>query len=103
MFIPSRLVVCAVGGARRVEEGRWTGTYWEPVVSLPRSSNRTGPFRASGFPTDFTASSRKPPKMNIPQPQHAHLPKHNRIREYGGVSRLIANHLSSPSSKAHLK
>ena len=41
-------------GARRVEEGRLTGTYWQPVVSLPRSSNRTCPFRASGFPTDFT-------------------------------------------------
>jgi len=39
---------------RRVEEGRLTGTYWQPVVSLPRSSNRTCPFRASGFPTDFT-------------------------------------------------
>jgi hypothetical protein len=41
-------------GARRVEEGRGAGTYWQPVVSLPRSSNRTCPFRASGFPTDFT-------------------------------------------------
>jgi len=39
---------------RRVEEGRGAGTYWQPVVSLPRSSNRTCPFRASGFPTDFT-------------------------------------------------
>ena len=31
-----------------------TGTYWQPVVSLPHSSNRTCPFRASGFPTHFT-------------------------------------------------
>jgi hypothetical protein len=38
----------------RVEEGRWTGAYRQPVVSLPRSSNRTCPFQASGFPTDFT-------------------------------------------------
>src|SRR6266852_5491893 len=29
------LVICAVG-ARRVEEGRETGTYWQPVVSLRR-------------------------------------------------------------------
>ena len=41
---------------RRVEEGRWTGDLSQPVVSLPRSSNRTCPFRASGFPTDFTIS-----------------------------------------------
>ena len=39
----------------RVEEGRWTGTYWQPVVSLPRSSNRTCGFPASGFPTGFIA------------------------------------------------
>src|SRR5712692_7378376 len=43
-------------GARRVEEGRWTGTYWQPVVSLPRSSNRTYGFPVSGSPTDFTAA-----------------------------------------------
>jgi hypothetical protein len=41
-------------GNRRVEEGRLAGTYRQPAVSLPRSSNRTCPFRASGFPTDFT-------------------------------------------------
>src|SRR5258708_6224441 len=46
-------------GARRVEEGRWTGTYWQPAVSLPRSSNRTCPARASGFPTGFTATPTK--------------------------------------------
>ena len=66
---------------RRVEEGRWTGTYWQPVVSLPRSSNRTCRFPASGFPTDFTTSSRKSPKVHIPQAQHAQLPENNRIRE----------------------
>src|SRR5713226_8977476 len=43
-------------GARRVEEGRWTGTYWQPVVSLPRSSNWTCSFRTSSFPTGFTAA-----------------------------------------------
>jgi hypothetical protein len=42
------------GRGGRVEEGRLAGTYRQPAVSLPRSSNRTCPFRASGFPTDFT-------------------------------------------------
>ena len=41
---------------RRVEEGRWAGTYWQPAVSLPRSSNWTCPFRTSSFPTGFTAA-----------------------------------------------
>jgi hypothetical protein len=31
----------------RVEEGRRTWTYWQPVVSLPRSSNRTCGFPAA--------------------------------------------------------
>src|ERR1022692_1032797 len=43
-------------GARRVEEGRWAGTYRQPTVSLPRSSNWTCPFRTSSFPTGFTAA-----------------------------------------------
>jgi hypothetical protein len=50
---------------RRVEKGRLTGAYWQPIVSLPRSSNRTCPFRASGFPTDFTTGSRKPPQADV--------------------------------------
>ena len=41
---------------RRVEEGRLAGTYWQPAVSLPRSSNWTCPFRTSSFPTGFTAA-----------------------------------------------
>ena len=57
-FVRLNLFVCSVGrlqpGRRRVEEGRWTVAYRQTVVSLPRSSNRTCPFRASGFPTDFT-------------------------------------------------
>src|ERR1039457_6189458 len=43
-------------GARRVEEGRWAGTYRQPAVSLPRSPNWTCPFRTSSFPTGFTAA-----------------------------------------------
>jgi len=42
----------------RVEERRGFGCNSNRPVSLPRSSNRTGLFRASGFPTDFTSSSR---------------------------------------------
>src|ERR1700680_1843261 len=72
-------------GGGRVEEGRWTGTYWQPVVSLPRSSNRTCPFRASGSPTDFTASSRKRPQMHIErfQRRHAHNVRGVRCQQNG--------------------
>src|SRR5580700_451913 len=42
--------------AGRVEEGRLAGTYRQPTVSLPRSSNWTCPFRTSSFPTGFTAA-----------------------------------------------
>src|ERR1022692_2319566 len=41
---------------RRVEEGRLAGTYRQPAVSLPRSSNWTCPFRTSSFSTGFTAA-----------------------------------------------
>ena len=38
----------------RVEEGaRWFVPHWHHSVSLPRSSNRTCEFPASGFPTGF--------------------------------------------------
>src|SRR5208337_4445691 len=40
-------------GARRVEEGRGGLALRRRPVSLPRSSNRTCPIKASGFPTDF--------------------------------------------------
>lgn len=42
---------------RRVEEGRRYRRLRRPG-SPPRSSNRTCPFRASGFPTDFISGSR---------------------------------------------
>jgi hypothetical protein len=41
--------------SRRVEEERLTGAYWQPIVSLPRSSNPACGFPALGFPTGFTA------------------------------------------------
>src|SRR5258708_15283078 len=56
-------------------------------VCLPRSSNRTCPFRASGFPTDFTNGSRTRPQVNIAQSQHAQIPEHNRVRESGSAAR----------------
>src|SRR5260370_309431 len=56
-------------------------------VSLPRSSNRTCPFRASGFPTDFTNGSRTTPQVDVAQSQHAQSPEHNRIRESGRAAR----------------
>src|SRR5271166_5517014 len=37
----------------RVEEERGCLAMWRRPVSLPRSSNRTCPTKASGFPTDF--------------------------------------------------
>jgi hypothetical protein len=40
----------------------------------------------TGSPTDFTASSRKSPKVHISQPQHAQLPEHNRIRKGGAAA-----------------
>ena len=58
---PTRAGPPAVAGVEsakpgRVEEGRLAGTYRQPTVSLPRSSNWTCPFRTSSFPTGFTAA-----------------------------------------------
>src|SRR6266700_69691 len=88
----------------RVEEGRWTGDLSQPVVSLPRSSNRTCPFRASGFPTDFTNSSRKSLKMQVAQTQHPQVPEHNRVREAGGSARrhLVATPQEVPHAFIHV-
>src|ERR1019366_6002314 len=48
--------LCVGYGESRVEERRGTP---EAPVSLPRSSNRTCRFPASGFPTDFSGSPRR--------------------------------------------
>ena len=41
------------------------------IVSGPRSSNRTCGFPASGFPTSFTARSRKPATLQAPQTENS--------------------------------
>ena len=62
LFNPACAQLClTVGSAasdpRRVEEGRGIKhSYRRPTRFPPRSSNRTCPFRASGFPTGFTAA-----------------------------------------------
>ncbi len=48
------LIQTASSQSGRVEEGARSEPTGSRSVSLPRSSNRTCPFRASGFPTDFT-------------------------------------------------
>jgi hypothetical protein len=71
-----------------VEEGRWTGTYWQPVVSLPRSSNRTCPFRASGFPTDFTNQLREGARGAHRGAANTQFPEHDSVREKRTAARL---------------
>ena len=46
----------------RVEAGRGALRLCQSPVSLPRSSNRTCGFPASGFPTDFMAGPRRRPR-----------------------------------------
>ncbi len=64
-------------------------------VSPPRSSNRTCGFPASGSPTGFIARhTAEHPTFAL---THSFL---RRLRIFKGVSRRIANHPTSPSSKA---
>src|SRR6266550_1918250 len=69
---------------RRVEEERLTGTYWQPVVSLPRSSNRTCPFRASGFPTDSPSAHGS---FRHEKTQDTKFPEHHAVRVPGRAQR----------------
>ena len=68
--------------ARRVEEGRWTGTYWQPVVFFP--AHQTGQLHF-----EHPAFRQISPKLTgVPQGEHPStaarpLPKQNRIREDG--------------------
>src|ERR1700720_4348609 len=78
-----------------VESRRGAVSFARPV-SPPRSSNRTCGFPASGFPTGFTASSRKGPKVHIPQSQHAQRPEYNCIRV---ASVAAGGHLVSAPQK----
>ena len=48
-----RMSSCSTSIVGRVEEGRGCWAMRRRPVSLPHSSNRTCPIKASGFPTDF--------------------------------------------------
>src|SRR5437588_9487575 len=61
--------------------------------SRPRSSNRTCPFRASGFPTGFTADSRARLQLNVAKPENSQLAEHRLRREAAGATR---GHLVTP-------
>src|SRR5215472_17699789 len=65
-------------------------------VSHPRSSNRTCPIKASGFPTGFTADSRTRFHVGSAELQNAQLAKHRRNAEAGGAARM---HLVTPPQK----
>jgi hypothetical protein len=82
---PIRSLGSVYHATRRVEEGRLAGTYRQPTVSLPRSSNWTCPFRTSSLPTGFTAA-----------PTRA-------IHTYGSAGRrhrgLFASHCDTAGSK----
>jgi hypothetical protein len=65
--------------------GYWRANYGRRRSSVATDRNRrsacsswgTCPFRTSGFPTDFTTNSRKPPQVHVPQTQDAQYPEHN--------------------------
>src|SRR5215471_792936 len=62
-------------------------------VSHPRSSNRTCPIKASGFPTGFTADSRTRLRLGSAELQYSQLAKHHFDAEAVGTARL---HLVTP-------
>src|ERR1700690_1202468 len=64
-------------------------------VSHPRSSNRTCPFRASGFPTGFIVDSRTRGPWS-PEPKYAQGPIHPFRRE---LASALRGHLVPPSQK----
>src|SRR5580692_4552334 len=107
------LMICAdlrPWGARRVEEGRLAGTYRQPTVSLPRSSNWTCPFRTSSFPTGFTAAPTRAfhtTKRRAPAPRMIRFAlRHSRIERYTllrGVLDSSSITARFPLSPAHQK
>src|SRR5882724_1885815 len=62
-------------------------------VSHPRSSNRTCPIKASGFPTGFTADSRTRLRLGSAEVQYPQLAKHRFDAETVGAARW---HLVTP-------
>src|ERR1039458_7813716 len=62
-------------------------------VSRPRSSNRTCPFRVSGFPTGFTVDSRARPQLHITKPEYPQLAEDRFRWKAAGAAR---GHLVAP-------
>src|SRR5215469_8607340 len=62
-------------------------------VSHPRSSNRTCPIKASGFPTGFTADSRTWLRLGSAELQYPQLAKHRFDAKTVGAARV---HLMAP-------
>src|SRR5215471_9415412 len=62
-------------------------------VSHPRSSNRTCPIKASGFPAGFTADSRTRLHLETAELQYAQLPEHRWDTEAVGAAGV---HLVTP-------
>ncbi len=81
--------------AGRVEDGRESGQLSVRAVSHPRSSNRTCPFRASGFPTGFIVDSRTRAHRPL-QAHYAQRAEHPFLRELAGALR---RHLVAPPQK----
>src|SRR5437763_4566421 len=74
--------------ASRIEEGRGTEQPYGRPTRFPSPLIKPDvPFRASGFPTDFTNGSRTRSQVNIAQSQHAQIPEHTRVRESGSAAR----------------
>src|SRR5713101_5856383 len=83
-------------GAIQVESRTGAGTDAERrPVSRPRSSNRTCPFRASGFPTGFIADSRTRGSWPL-EPEHPQRAIHPFPWELAGALR---GHLVPPSQE----
>ena len=66
--------------------------------SRPRSSNRTCPFRASGFPTGFTVDSRTRPPLHITKPEYPQLAEDRFRWKAAGAARghLVASPQEMP-------
>jgi hypothetical protein len=78
----------------RVEDGRENVAECRPV-SLPRSSNRTCLFQASGFPTGFIVNSQTRAHRPL-QANHTERAEHPFFGELAGA---LLGHLVTPSQK----
>src|SRR5262245_49532223 len=83
-------------GPLSLEERTFTQNSEHPQrrpVSHPRSSNRTCPIKASGFPTGFTADSRTSFHLGAAELQYPQLAKHRFDTETVSAARW---HLVTP-------